>query len=265
MSMEDKEHLGDFAYRQLLQRLIDGRIPPGRRVSQQTLAEEMSIGLTPIREAIRRMCDEGLLYQKPQSGTFVVEPDRRTLREVYEVRCALEVQAVLTAAGKMSIADFAQLETAFRGTRRVAQKLRRSGMAALDENLTREFLEADMLYHHTIMRAAGNVYAMKIISTGQIRNRAFGYHSHFRDLKHVAWVYRIHSQIARALRRGDVAAAADFMRRHIHRSMTEALEAFDRKAARNHPTYMRDQSLVVNINEILQKGFLKNPAKSSNR
>ncbi|MDD4061935.1 MAG: FCD domain-containing protein, partial [Kiritimatiellae bacterium] len=139
------------------------------------------------------MCDEGLLYQKPQSGTFVVEPDRRTLREVYEVRCALEVQAVQAAVGKLSPTDFAQLDTSRRGTREAARKLRRASIQALDEKLTREFLEADLLFHHTIMQAAGNVYAMKIISTGQIRNRAFGFHSHYRDLRHVAWVYRIHS------------------------------------------------------------------------
>lgn len=261
MRTEDKETLREFAYRQLLQRLIDGRIPPGQRVSQQTLAEEMSIGLTPIREAIRRMCDEGLLYQKPQSGTFVAEPDRRTLFEVYEVRCALEVQAVLAAAGKISNAEFTLLETSCRRTKQVGRKLRASGGTVLDETLTREFLEADMLFHHTLLRAGGNVYAMKIISTGQIRNRAFGYHSHVRDLRHVAWVYRIHSQIVRALRRGQYAAAAEWMQRHIHRSMTEALDAFDRKAAMKNPGYTRDHSLVVNLNEILMKQYFPAPER----
>jgi DNA-binding GntR family transcriptional regulator len=253
MKRHNKQSHSEFAYRQLLQRLIDGRIPPGRRVSQQKLAKQMSIGLTPIREAIRRMCDEGLLYQKPQSGTFVVEPDRRTLFEVYQVRCALEVQAVLSAAGKLSNTQYILLEKSCQRTRRAGRKLRDSGLGVLDEELTREFLEADMLFHHTIMQAAGNVYAMKIISTGQIRNRAFGYHSHVRDLRHVAWVYRIHSRIMRALRRGEYAAAGEWMQRHIHRSMTEALEAFDRKAAMKNPGYTRDHSQVVNLNEILMK------------
>jgi len=259
MIPDDKESRSEFAYRQLLQRLIDGRIPPHQRVSQQMLAEELAIGLTPIREAIRRMCDEGLLYQKPQSGTFVVEPDRRTLREVYEVRCALEIQAVQTATGKLSPADFAQLHPSCLGTRQVARKLRSAGINALDEELTREFLEADLLFHHTIMQAAGNVYAMKIISTGQIRNRAFGFHSHYRDLRHVAWVYRIHSQIVRALQRSDAAAAGKFMQQHIHRSMIEALEAFDRKTARNHPVFRNDQSIATKIHELLVQRFSNTP------
>ncbi|MBN1556235.1 MAG: GntR family transcriptional regulator [Phycisphaerae bacterium] len=247
--------MSDIAYRQLLQRLMEGRIAPGTRVSQQRLAEEMAVGLTPIREAIRRMCDEGLLYQKPQSGTFVVEPDRRTLREVYEVRCVLEVQAVLSAVGKISQADLALLDDCCRRTNRVARRLRESGLEKLNEELTREFLEADMLYHHTIQQAAGNVYAMKIISTGQIRNRAFGYHSHVRDLKHVAWVYRIHKQIVRALRNGDRQAAGETMQRHLHRSMTEALEMFDRKTAWQNPSFARDHTMVANINEILTKQY----------
>ena len=157
--------------------------------------------------------------------------------------------------GKISNADLQTLEQCTQRTRNVAEALRKSDMELLDEELTREFLEADMLYHHTIMQAAGNVYAMKIISTGQIRNRAFGYKSHRRDLSHVAWVYRIHKQIVRALRTGDKTAGAEYMRTHINRSMTGAVEAYDRKAAMNNPLYNRTHHLAADMNEILKRSF----------
>ena len=70
MTKQNRKTLSDFAYSQLLQRLINGSIAPGKRVSQQKLAREMSIGLTPVREAIQRMCDEGLLYQKHPERHF---------------------------------------------------------------------------------------------------------------------------------------------------------------------------------------------------
>lgn len=259
--MKTNQPLSEFAYRQLLQRLVDGRIGSGQRVSQQKLADELSVGLTPIREAIRRMCDEGLLYQKPQSGTFVAEPDRRTLIEAYEVRCALETQAVESAAGRISKADLDLLDRCCKRTQKTGRMLEKSGVKMLDENLTREFLEADMLYHHSIMQAAGNVYAMKIVSTGQIRNRAFGYRSHFRDLAHIKRVFSIHTKIIKALRRGDGKVAGRFMGQHINQSMAEAVEAFDRNAAMENPVYSRTRCITDNIKEILSNSKSENIGK----
>lgn len=249
--METNQPLSEFAYSQILQRLVDGRIASGQRVSQQKLADELSVGLTPIREAIRRMCDEGLLYQKPQSGTFVVEPDRRMLIEVYEVRRALEAQAAEAAAGQISKENLDLLDRCCKRTQKVAAMLEASGMRILDEDMTREFLEADMLYHHTIMQAAGNSYAMKIALTGQIRNRAFGYRSHFRDVAHIKRVFGIHSKIVDALRRGDGKAAARYMRRHVDQSMAEAVEAFDRKAVSENAGNKNRRHAADSINEII--------------
>ena len=99
----------------------------------------------------------------------------------------------------------------------------------------RGFLTADLGFHLSILRAAENHSVMKIVGDVHMRNRSFGFRTHFRDLHHVAWVWLIHARIARAVRKHDARQAVRLMRRHIRESLKDALEAFDRQLAVQAP------------------------------
>ena len=90
--------LSHKAYAYVQDQLVRGRWGLNERISEKTIADELGISRTPVREAIRKMISEGLLYQVPSSGTFVTNPDRQSISEMFEVRMALEGLAVEKAA-----------------------------------------------------------------------------------------------------------------------------------------------------------------------
>lgn len=223
--------LSQRAYEHIQQKLLDESISAGMRISETKLAQELGISRTPVREAIRRLQSEGLLYQVPSSGTFLAQPDRSQLIEAYEVREALECMAVVKATRRMTPKERTELQLLCKKMHAAAVAMRDAKAEVLDGEPLRQFLTADLAFHLLLLRAAGNQLAMKIVADSHVRNRVFGYRSHRRGLHHVAWVWLIHARIARAVLRRDPQAARAWMKRHIRASLRDALAAFDEQMA----------------------------------
>lgn len=92
------ESLSARAYRILLDRLIMLDIPPGEPIMEKQLAEEMGVGRTPLREALKRLESDHLVATYPRRGTFASQVDVTELAHVSEVRQALEPLAARRAA-----------------------------------------------------------------------------------------------------------------------------------------------------------------------
>src|SRR5690625_3854325 len=94
----DREHISARAYRILRDRLIMLDIQPGEPIMQKQLAEEMGVGRTPLREALKRLESDHLVVTYPRRGTFASQADVTELAHVSEVRQALEPLAARRAA-----------------------------------------------------------------------------------------------------------------------------------------------------------------------
>lgn len=92
------ESLSARAYRILLDRLIMLDIEPGEPIMEKQLAEEMGVGRTPLREALKRLESDHLVVTYPRRGTFASQVDVTELAHVSEVRQALEPLAARRAA-----------------------------------------------------------------------------------------------------------------------------------------------------------------------
>src|SRR5699024_5667564 len=92
------ESLSSRAYRILLDRLIMLDIQPGEPIMEKQLAEEMGVGRTPLREALKRLESDHLVVTYPRRGTFASQVDVTELAHVSEVRQALEPLAARRAA-----------------------------------------------------------------------------------------------------------------------------------------------------------------------
>lgn len=90
----------DTAYAAIKALIVSGEIAPGEALSERALSERFGISRTPVREAIRTLANDGLLDIVPMRGTFVRQLSVRDLREIHEVRLALEGMAAWLAAGK---------------------------------------------------------------------------------------------------------------------------------------------------------------------
>ena len=89
-------------YDRIKQDIVSGRLQPGEPLSEEDLAQRLQASRTPVREALRRLNHEGLVRIVPNKGAFVRVLTLRDIREIYEVREALESFAAGQAAMRMS-------------------------------------------------------------------------------------------------------------------------------------------------------------------
>jgi DNA-binding GntR family transcriptional regulator len=225
------EALSDIAYRYITKKLMAAELAAGQKISEQKIASECGVSRTPVREAIRRLTEEGLLYQIPSSGTYVARVDRHHLTDAYEVRMAIECFAVDQAVKNLTKESRLELRRLCDQMHAAIVKLRTKKEQVLDGKPLVDFLSADLSFHLLLLKAAGNRLALKIVSGAYQRNQFFGHHSHRRDLHHLAWVWMHHAKIERAIRRGDAKGAKRWLKAHITRSMGDAIAAFDQAAA----------------------------------
>jgi len=224
----DKTTLRQQAYDYIQQRIASGLLPAGSWISELSLAKEIGISRTPVREAIRQLQLEGLVEQVPRHGTVVRQPDQRDIAELYELRQALECYAVGQAAERIGSADLATLADLCDEIRSTRDKLKAGKATALSAAMMKRFLAADMQFHQLLLRAAGNRRIVKIVSESRVLARIFGSQRHRHDLDVVTRTHRFHTQIMRAVKAGNVDAARQAMAEHIQASKAETLKHFER-------------------------------------
>lgn len=95
---EDRQSDTQTAYTQIRSRILEGRLAPGHPLSPRSMADELMLGHMPVRSAIQRLVVEGLVEVIPRKGTYVTAPTKIDLREIFEVRLALESTAAYLAA-----------------------------------------------------------------------------------------------------------------------------------------------------------------------
>jgi len=222
--------LSQRAYEHIQKQILDGELPAGSQLSEQSLAESIGVSRTPVREAIRRLVAEGLLEQLPRYGTIVRTPGRREIVELYEVREALESWAAAEAARRLGADDLDLLEKLCNQMRDIEGELRASG-ATLDAAGLRRFLAADMAFHTVLIRASGNRRILKIVGENRVLTRIFRTHRQGHDAEVVHRAHAFHRGILEALRAGDAEAASRRMAEHVRTSKQQALDAFDRREA----------------------------------
>lgn len=232
------ETLSDIAYRHITKKLMTPEMVAGQKISEQQIASECGISRTPVRQAVRQLIEEGLLYQVPRSGTYVSFISRSQIIEAYEVRMAVECFLIEKAVRNLTLANRQDLRRLCEEMHDTIRRSRDKGATLLDETLIIPFLKADLSFHLILLHAAKNQTAIKIVTNAYQRNQFFGHHSHRRDLQHLAWAWRYHAKIEKAIRLGDVERARKALRDHITRSMNDALKQFD--ASEHHAPGLDD-------------------------
>ncbi|MCD2185828.1 GntR family transcriptional regulator [Actinomycetospora soli] len=132
----------------LRERIYAGRYPPGARLPQESLAAELGVSRTPLREALRVLEQDGLLRVEPGQGARVVTGDVDTLLAAYEVRAVLDGLAARLAARSRPA------PARCRDLRRVITTQR----AALDPWSPRAYTRANVDFHEQILHLSGNEF-----------------------------------------------------------------------------------------------------------
>ncbi len=146
--------LRDQAYRVLLDAIVSGRLAPGARLRDQDLANELSLSRTPVREALQRLADEGLVETRPRSHTRVTPLDARTATDAFSVVAALHALAARLALPRWAPVDTAHLIAA---NARLARALAADNAA--------EAIAADDQFHGVFVDRAQNRELTGLLST----------------------------------------------------------------------------------------------------
>ncbi|MGV0852113.1 GntR family transcriptional regulator [Mycolicibacterium phlei] len=117
-----RKSLREYAYEQLRARIVRLELAPGTRLIERDLAEELEVSRIPLREAMQRLQQDGLVVMVPRQGAIVSPFTVDDVRDLFDVRESLEVLAARLAAERADDAGIealtAQLDTARRATRR---------------------------------------------------------------------------------------------------------------------------------------------------
>jgi DNA-binding GntR family transcriptional regulator len=208
----------DAVYDAIYNRLMSLEIAPGSRISVDQLARDLDISQTPVREALGRLENEGLVRKAHLVG-FSAAPQltRKQFDDLYQVRLLLEPEGARLAALNMTPQTLAEIEAA-------AATMQQDG-APVDRNSRySRFARADGHFHDAILKIGGNEVLRQALSGQHVHLHIFRLMFHARVASEAL---EEHDRLMAAFRAGDSAEAAAAMRNHIERSRDRMLAAFD--------------------------------------
>jgi DNA-binding GntR family transcriptional regulator len=211
-----RRRLVDDATQALRGAILSGRLPTGARLRQTDLAAQLGISRTPIREALGKLEQEGLVELLPGGGVRVAVMDLPDAVELYDVREVLDGLAARGAAERAGPGALARLEKALG---RMAQCLERQ-----DAN---QWFAAHVAFHEEIFRASGNRRLGAFLSVVRLSIR------HFHPLlltteRRLGRAWEEHRAILDAITARDAAGAERLARTHIANAREIVLTALRR-------------------------------------
>lgn len=193
----------DYAYKEIWKRVIMIGGSEEQRLSDVALAEQLGMSRTPVRQALERLVQEGLVRSDPRRGFWTSTFTAQDIHEIYDLRGALEVLALRLAAPRLSQEDLkAHLEALY------------AVRAELETRPFIRFLQVDIRFHTLITRASGNgrlIHSLSMLRSQicmfQIQDTLYP--------KRMEIALNDHEQVLLAMVAGHVDEAAECLSRHI--------------------------------------------------
>ncbi|MGI4796563.1 MAG: GntR family transcriptional regulator [Janthinobacterium lividum] len=182
--------LVDVVYQRLLAAIIDCTLVPGQRIVQEEIAADLGVSRAPVSHALQLLKHHGLLQEAGRKGLEVVPIRRERVRDLYQVRAALDGIAARLAAERSANGSLSETETealwdTFRG-----------GAALGTDTAMSERVQADVDFHRALYRASGNASIVEtlaplwphlqramvmVLGANQVRDRVWREHKHILD------------------------------------------------------------------------------------
>ena len=142
---------------QLREQIVRGSIRPGQQINESLLARQLNTSRGPLREALQRLCQEGILISRRNYGVFVLEVERHDLREIYELRESLES----AAASRLLEGSPKQIQDTCELLKEVVGEMAKH-VAASD---WQTIAGLDMQFHSCLVAGIGNSRLIRIYKT----------------------------------------------------------------------------------------------------
>ncbi len=203
VSMDEFLPLRDVVFKTLRRGILTGELKPGERLMEIHLANRLGVSRTPIREAIRKLELEGLVTMIPRRGAEVANTTEKNLKDVLEVRQALESLAIELACERITPENKEALREKLNQVEEAARTGDSSAIAS-----------ADVAFHDAIVEASGNVRLTQLVSNlgEQMYRYRFEY---IKDESKHPQIMSEHRIMYESILEGDKVKAARIVKTHI--------------------------------------------------
>jgi DNA-binding GntR family transcriptional regulator len=150
------QKLSDQVYQSIKKDILKHELVPGDRVIEGDLAHRYGVSRTPIREALKRLSQDGFVKPYPNHGYTVATITVRDVQEVFKLRIMLEGEAVALATPLISESNLNQLRDTL--TKNLEMTQSDNSLSPID------YLASNNEFHLNVARASGNLHLVKIIS-----------------------------------------------------------------------------------------------------
>ncbi len=227
--LDSYQPLREVVCESLREAIRKGILRPGERLMELQLAEELGVSRTPVREAIRKLEQEGYVVMMPRRGTYVASMSIRDINEIFEIRTALESLSNGLAAKRIMDEELEQLQR---------QLVKIKGY--IDANDMDRIVETDIQFHDLLYQASRNTRLVGIISN--LREQL----TRFRTLS-MSYPGRLeatleeHRNIVESIAQGDVKAARKAAECHMEHSEQTLMKAMEAKKKRTEKNARKDK------------------------
>ncbi len=200
-------------YQRFIEALRTGELSLGMTITQSELCAALSLSLSPLRETLVLLEEHGLVEVRPRAGIRIVEPDVAFIRENYQFRSIIEVDAIRCFIEAVSPDWIARMRQTH------AQLHREMAGEAGRETAIERFGRLDHLFHRSIVEAVDNAAILATHNRLQ-SNISLARIAHNRILRRKAYMKAIdqHLAIIDHLEKGDLKGAVDALEDHFHTS-----------------------------------------------
>ena len=210
LSNQSISSVGDQVANALRSAILNGEFGPGEAVSQEQIAARFGVSRIPVRDAMNLLQAEGLLHIVPSKGSFVANPGPAVIRETYEIRVLLELEALRLAFGHHDAHSLARAELWLREFELETEPARLG--------------EIDREFHLALYAPAQKAKLFELInSLRTLTNR--GYYLQMSAPTHLKQCHAAHREIFGNCKKRNLRAAKDSLRRHLLAAGTFVAEA----------------------------------------
>ena len=217
VTMDEYLPLRDVVFNTLSRAILRGEFKAGERLMEIQLANKLGVSRTPIREAIRKLELEGLVLMIPRKGAEVAEITEKNLRDVLEVRCALEELAVQLACERIDGEGVKELRDAGLHFKEV-----------LDSDDITQIAQADEAFHDVIFTATGNSRLIQLLNN--LREQMYRYRIEYLKKKECYPILIAeHKEILDAIAGRDKERATRVTSQHINNQVDTVVDTIRHK------------------------------------
>ena len=205
VNMNEYLPLRDVVFNTLRQAILKGELKPGERLMEIALAERLGVSRTPIREAMRKLEQEGLVVMIPRRGAQVANITEKDLNDVLEVRIALENVAIEKACARMSEEEMSRLWLA-------AKEFEHT----ITEGNLVKLAEADVAFHEIIYQASDNKRLIQVLNN--MREQIYRYRvEYLKDENAYPTLIQEHRKILELLDKHEKEKVIEVMKVHVEK------------------------------------------------